>query len=103
MNGLSAKGEAMSYECKGGLIELVLHRTPCNEIGSKSLDELELFSRALQAAAEPVHALIIYSDLKCGFCAGADLRELYDRSQSLRKEQALQGVREFLERIHRVL
>src|SRR5215813_3895542 len=103
MNGLSAKGEAMSYECKGGLIELVLHRAPCNEIGSKSLDELEVFSRALQAAAEPVHALIIYSDLKCGFCAGADLRELYDRSKEMEKHDAVTGIRDFLERIHCVM
>ncbi|HXJ87024.1 MAG TPA: enoyl-CoA hydratase/isomerase family protein [Candidatus Binatia bacterium] len=101
--GLSRKGEALSYECKNGLIELVLHRTPCNEIGSKSLDELEAFSSALQGLSESAHALIISSNLKCGFCAGADLRELYKRSQSMRGEEALKGVRAFLERIHRVL
>jgi len=101
--GLTHKGETMSYECKDGLIELLLHRTPCNEIGSRSLEELEGFSRALEALRQPVHTLIIYSDLKCGFCAGADLRELYERSRHLEKEEAAKGVREFLERIHRVL
>jgi enoyl-CoA hydratase/carnithine racemase len=49
------------------------------------------------------HALIIYSKLKPGFCAGADLRELYHRSQAIGKAEAARGVRDFLERIHRVL
>ncbi len=100
---LAHKGETMSYEYKAGLIELALHRTPCNEIGSHSLDELEGFSNALEDFKQPAHALIIYSDLKCGFSAGADLRELYERSQAMQKDDAAKGVREFLERIHRVL
>jgi enoyl-CoA hydratase/carnithine racemase len=101
--GLTHKGETMSYECKDGLIELILHRTPCNEIGSSSLEELESFTRALEELSQPAHALIIHSDLKCGFCAGADLRELYERSQPMAKKEAAKGVREFLERIHHVL
>jgi len=100
---LNHKGEAMSYEYRDGLIELVLHRPPCNEIGSRSLADLESFSKALEALKHPAHALIIYSDLKCGFCAGADLRELYEGSQSMGAEDAAGGVRDFLERIHRVL
>ncbi len=43
------------------------------------------------------------ADLKSGFCAGADLRELYRRSQELERAEALAGVRNFLERIHRVM
>ena len=101
--GLSRKGEAMSVEYNSGLIELVLHRSPCNEIGSQSLAELESFSEGLQSLKQPAHALIIYSDLKCGFCAGADLRELYERSQAMAKDEAAKGVRDFLERIHRAL
>ena len=93
----------MSYALKDGLVELVLHRSPCNEIGSSSLDELEAFTRALQTLHQPAHAVIIYSDLKCGFSAGADLRELYERSQVMAKEDAAKGVREFLERIHGAL
>jgi enoyl-CoA hydratase/carnithine racemase len=93
----------MSWECKDGLVELKLHRTPCNEIGSLSLDELETFAKALQSLQQPAHAIIICSDLKCGFSAGADLRELYERSQAMTKHDAAQGVREFLERIHGVL
>src|SRR5208337_950258 len=41
--------------------------------------------------------------LKAGFSAGADLRELFQRGQEMDKAVALRGVREFLERIHRVL
>jgi enoyl-CoA hydratase/carnithine racemase len=101
--GLSHQSDAMSVEYKNGLIELALHRNPCNEIGSQSLHELESFSEGLQSLKQPAHAVIIYSDLKCGFCAGADLRELYERSQAMAKDKAAKGVRDFLERIHRVL
>lgn len=82
---------------------MALHREPCNEIGSVSLLELEKFAAALDDLEKDAHALILYSDLKCGFCAGADLRELYERSQGMEKSQAVRGVRDFLERIHRVL
>ena len=101
--GLNRRGETMSYESKGGLIELVLHRAPCNEIGSRSLEELESFAEALNHLKQSAQALIVYSDLKCGFSAGADLRELYARSQTLRPEDRVRGIREFLERIHHAL
>jgi enoyl-CoA hydratase/carnithine racemase len=96
-------GQTMSYRLTNGVVELALHRNPCNEVGSLSLDELESFANALQNFEQSAHALIIYSDLKSGFCAGADLRELYERSQSMQKDEALKGVRQFLERIHRAL
>jgi len=97
------KGQALSWESKNGVIELALHRQPCNELGSLSLGELEQFAAALQALKDDAHALIIYSQLKSGFCAGADLRELYQRSKQMETEEAVRGVRDFLERIHRVL
>jgi enoyl-CoA hydratase/carnithine racemase len=97
------KGQALSWQVQGGVIELSLHREPCNELGSLSLSELETFASALDDLEGDAHALIFYSELKCGFCAGADLRELYERSQSMEKSQAVRGVRDFLERIHRVL
>ena len=95
--------KALSWELKNGVIELALHREPCNEIGSTTLEELEKFVTALESLQAGAHALIIYSDLKCGFCAGADLRELFHRSQAMEREVAQAGVRDFLERIHRVL
>lgn len=101
--GLGREGKTLSVEYTDGLIELALHRNPCNEIGSESLEELESLSESLQNLKQPAHALIVYSDLKCGFCAGADLRELYERSQAMAKDEAAKGVRDFLERIHRVL
>jgi len=96
-------GQTMSYQLSNGIVELALHRNPCNEIGSLSLDELESFSQALATLQQSAHALIIYSDLQSGFSAGADLRELYERSQAMQKDEAVQGVRSFLERIHGAL
>lgn len=93
----------LSWTFKDGVIELALHRGPCNELGSSSLEELEKFATALQLMQTDAHALIIYSELKAGFCAGADLRELYQRSHAMDHAEAAKGVRDFLERIHRVL
>lgn len=97
------RGPALSWQLKDGIIELALHRPPCNELGSQSLEELEVLVSALGDLEREAHALIIHSELKSGFCAGADLRELYQRSQTMNKADALSGVRDFLERIHRVL
>jgi enoyl-CoA hydratase len=96
-------GSALSWKLCDGVIELALHRAPCNELGSSSLEELEKFATALQLLQADAHALIIYSELKAGFCAGADLRELYQRSHAMEKAEAARGIRDFLERIHRVL
>lgn len=96
-------GQALSWQVKEGVVELALHREPCNELGSLALAELERFAAALYGLQKEAHALIIYSELKSGFCAGADLRELYERSQAMEKSAALAGVRNFLERIHRGL
>lgn len=97
------KGQALSWQVQSGVIELALHRAPCNELGSVSLVELERFVSALDDLEKEAHALILYSELKCGFCAGADLRELYERSQRMDTAAAARGVRDFLGRIHRVL
>ena len=97
------QGQAISWELKDGIIELALHRTPCNEIGSLTLEELEKFVAVLEASNYEAHALILHSTLKCGFCAGADLRELYQRSQNMDRQAAAAGVREFLQRIHTVM
>jgi len=99
----SFDGQALSWELRDGAVELALHREPCNEIGSLSLDELEKFVHDIDDFQDEAHALIIYSELKSGFCAGADLRELYRRSQELERKQAAHGVRDYLKRIHRVL
>src|ERR1700694_564249 len=97
------KGQTLSWELKDGVIELALHRDPCNEIGTLTLEELEKFVSALERMQNDAHALILYSTLKSGFCAGADLRELYHGAQGMEKPAATRGVREFLQRIHKVL
>jgi enoyl-CoA hydratase len=96
-------GTALSWDLRDGVVELGLQREPCNEIGSATLDELEEFCSALEGATGEAHAVIIYSGLSCGFCAGADLRELYERSREMDRNDAAAGVRRFLERIHHVL
>jgi len=93
----------LSWTLADGVIELALHRSPCNELGSVSLEALEKFATALQKLESEAHALIIHSQIKSGFCAGADLRELYLRSKSMEQSEAAKGVRDFLERIHHVL
>jgi enoyl-CoA hydratase len=97
------EGQSLSWELKDGIVELALHREPCNEIGSLTLDELEKFVPALESMSAHAHALIIYSRMKSGFSAGADLRELYRRAQSMDRAAAAAGVRDYLERIHAVM
>ena len=97
------RGQTLSWQIVNGVIELALHRDPCNEIGSLTLNELEEFTAALPELANEAHALIVHSTQKAGFSAGADLRELFQRGQEMEKSAALRGVREFLERIHAVM
>ena len=97
------KGQALSWQIVNGAIELTLHREPCNEIGSLMLEELENLVGALPGLLKDAHALILYSSQAAGFSAGADLRELYNRSQGMEKAEAARGVRDFLERIHVVM
>jgi enoyl-CoA hydratase/carnithine racemase len=96
-------GKTISWDLRDGVIEVALHREPCNEIGSESLEELERLAASLPVLEQDAHALIFYSQRDCGFCAGADLRELYKRSGEIGKSQAAAGLREFLERIHHVM
>ena len=63
------KGQALSWQIVNGAIELALHREPCNEIGSLTLEELETFAAALPELVRDAHALIIHSTLKAGFSA----------------------------------
>jgi len=96
-------GKTLSWQIVNGAVEVALHRDPCNEIGSETLEELEELAAALPELAQTAHALILHSTIKAGFSAGADLRELYARMQGMEKGVAVRGVREFLERIHRVM
>src|SRR5215468_10382765 len=98
----SFQGSTLSWEVNDGCIELTLRREPCNEIGAKTLEELEKFVEAHETLKDEAHALIIHSAMKSGFCAGADLRELYFRSKEIGFDKAAPLARDFLNRIHRV-
>ena len=99
----SFTGNTLSWQLSDGVIELSLHRAPCNEIGLATLQELEQFVTALETISHEAHTLLIHSQLKPGFCAGADLRELYFGAKEMGFENAAPQVRDFLTRIHRVL
>src|SRR5262252_4287 len=98
----SFQGSTLSWELSDGSIELTLHREPCNEVGTKTIEELEKFVEAHETLKNEAHALIIYSSMKAGFCAGADLRELYFSAKEIGFDKAAPLVRDFLNRIHRV-
>jgi len=97
------KGKSLSWRFADGVVELKLDRAPANEIGLSMLEDLERFVAALPALESRASALILYSEQKAGFCAGADLRELYTQAQKMEAKAAAKGVREFLNRIHAVL
>ena len=96
-------GKSLSWRLVDGVIEVALDRAPANEIGLAMLGDLERFTASLPALESKASALILYSEQKAGFSAGADLRELYSESQKMHASAAFKGVREFLERIHAVL
>lgn len=99
----SFQGKALSWGVVDGAIEVVLDRAPCNEIGLTTLPELEQLVAALDTLAKDSHTLIISSARKEGFCAGADLRELYQFKQQLPPAELRSGLRDFLQRIHAVM
>jgi enoyl-CoA hydratase/carnithine racemase len=97
------KGKTLSWRLANGVVELALDRPPANEIGLAVLEDLERFISSLPALESRASAMIVYSEQKAGFSAGADLRELYGQAQKMEASSAAKGVREFLERIHAVL
>jgi enoyl-CoA hydratase len=96
-------GQALRWDWHDGIVELTLDHAPANEIGSAMLAELEQFVAAFGALEPETSACIISSARKHGFCAGADLRELYDGAAALPERERLARVRQFLERTHAVL
>src|ERR1700741_512132 len=97
------RGKALSWEWQDGIVEVTLDREPLNEIGTDTLADLERFSGAIRALEPNTSAFIIPSARPGGFCAGADLKELYQGALPLPKARRAWGVRAFLKRIHKVL
>lgn len=104
---LSFQGEAMSWARNGETLEVELHRAPCNEIGTTALSEYELLAEFIEAGAAGARAILFHSSVDKGFCAGADLRELYtglldNEATGGTRWGAAKKVRGFLDRIHHV-
>jgi len=100
-------GDALGWRRVGDTLEVELHRTPCNEIGTTALAELEMLADFVASGARGARAVLFYSSVDRGFCAGADLRELHDgllahRGTGGGRFGAAREVRGFLDRIHRV-
>lgn len=103
----SFRGSCLDYEVVGSVVEVRLHKDPCNEIGTTMLDELEQVATLIRGGAMGAKALIWHSDVKRGFCAGADLRELHAGLVTRKGEGAsrfamAREVRSFIDRIHGV-
>ncbi len=95
-------GQSLGWEVRDAILELTLNRPPANEIGLPMLAELEQFTAAMESLDSGIGVCIISSAQKAGFSAGADLRELYNSALPLPPKARLAGVRDFIERIHRV-
>jgi enoyl-CoA hydratase len=96
------QGEALRWEWRDGVVELTLDREPLNEIGTVMLADLEKFVAAFKTLGPITSACILTSARPGGFCAGADLKELYYGAVKLPKTKRIAGVRAFLKRIHAV-
>jgi enoyl-CoA hydratase len=96
-------GDALGWEWREGIVELTLDLEPLNEIGTAMLADLEKFAGAIPALAASTSACIIASARPGGFCAGADLKELYHGALPLPAKKRAAGLRAFLKRIHKVL
>jgi enoyl-CoA hydratase/carnithine racemase len=97
------RGQALGWEWRDGVVEITLDSEPLNEIGSVMLADLESFVACSKALAPVTSALVITSARPGGFCAGADLQELYQGALKVTRAKRASGVRKFLQRIHRVL
>jgi enoyl-CoA hydratase/carnithine racemase len=97
--------EQLTAQLEDGVLDVLLHGGAANEIGLAMLGELEGVVRSVDAR---VRAMVIRSESRRGFCAGADLRELHTRNATRRSEGASDAqrsteVRAFLDRIHGVM
>ncbi len=91
----------IDWKLEQGVYTLCLQHEPCNEIGTGMLEALEGFLDEVDC--DHAHTLIIHSAIRGGFCAGADLRELYRGLQGEDPEHHRALLRRFLDRIHSVM
>lgn len=103
----SFQGEALCWEQVDAGLEVELKREPCNEIGTTTLRELEQLASYIRDGAGGAQSVLFYSSRDKGFCAGADLRELYSgiivrQAEGATSDAIGDEARDFIERIHRV-
>jgi enoyl-CoA hydratase/carnithine racemase len=91
----------IDWTTTAGVTELRLAHPPCNEIGSEVLSQLECFLDDV-ARTRP-RAVLVYSDLPRGFCAGADLRELYAAIRGRGADDYRAELARFVARVHDVM
>ena len=85
-----------------GVYELELRAPPVNEIGVEMLAALESVLERIDVGKG--RALVIYSSLPSGFCAGADLRGLYTGFLATPDyEERRRVLGDFIHRIHAVM
>jgi enoyl-CoA hydratase len=73
----------LSCDLVDGVLEVRLHRAPLNEIGMDMLCALEEVADVVRDGARGARAVIVSSDQRGGFCAGADLRELCESMRAI--------------------
>ena len=96
------RGKGLRWEWREGVLEVTLDREPLNEIGTVMLEDLEKLTSSFRELAPITSACIFTSARPGGFCAGADLRELYLEGVKLSPKKRTSGVRSFLKRMHAV-
>lgn len=97
------RGAALRWEWRDAIVELTLDFEPLNEIGTVMLADLEKFVVAFEGLGPITSACVITSARPGGFCAGANLKELYQDALPLSPKKRVAGMRAFLKRIHAVM
>lgn len=83
---------------RDGVVEVALSTEPCNEIGEPMLDALEGVFHSLDL--DETRAVILYSTVRRGFSAGADLRALYEGLLNVDESEQGERIEAFIHRIH---
>jgi enoyl-CoA hydratase/carnithine racemase len=91
----------IDWTLQDGVMELCLAHAPCNELGTEVLLQLERFLDDVERTLP--RAVLVHSGLARGFCAGADLRELYFAIRERGAESYLGELGGFLDRVHGVM
>ena len=91
---------SLRLSVEGPVAEIVLQQAPCNEIGMPMLEALE---EAIAAVEDSSARALVISSSQVGFCAGADLRELYKAIAGRSPEDYQGDLRSFIDRIHAVM